>query len=561
MIRMEGAAPGLLLGPVLRYVDRSRATVWVETDRPCVVDVLGFREPTWTVHGHHYALVTVTGLPPASETPYEVLLDDVRVWPEAHGGCPPSLIRTSRDDGTFRLSFGSCRKGGFYDAEGLERYGADALAALAGQMATGPTSQWPDALLLLGDQVYADDPSPHLLTRLHDLPAHHEHDDADDDVRLEVRDFEGYTCLYHESWSEPAVRWLLSTVPSCMILDDHDLRDDWNTSWAWREYVTSRPWWPDRVTGAFASYWVYQHLGNLSPDELGGDEMFRAMRSIPDDEERSRTLDAFARRSDSEPGTARWSFHRDFGDAGGRVRLVAMDARCSRRLEPHDRAMLDDAEWQWVVDCVLADEGPPVDHVLLASTLPVLLLHGIHHLEGWNEAVTRGVWGRRAALLGEHLRQAVDLEHWSAFRGSFDDLVDLLRRVVTADRPPASILLLSGDVHCSYTARARLTGVEHPATAVHQLTMSPFRNPMERLLRLANWAFEQPPVRAAWHRIARLARVPDVAVEWDVDHGPWFDNGVMTVVVDGRRADVEVHHAHVRDGREVLSRTLRTSLT
>jgi hypothetical protein len=210
---------------------------------------------------------------------------------------------------------------------------------------------------------------------------------------------------------------------------------------------------------------------------------------------------------------------------------------------------------------VLPGDGRPVDHVVLASTLPLLLLHGIHHLEGWNEAVAGGAWGRRAALLGEHLRQAVDLEHWSAFRRSFDDAVDLLRRVVTGDRPPATVLVVSGDVHCSYTARAQLTGIDHAATAVHQLTMSPFRNPMKPLLRLANCAFERQSVRSLWHRVARLAGVADVAVEWEVDHGPWFANGVMTVVFDGRRAHVEVHHAGVQDGREVLVRTLRTSLT
>ena len=29
---------------------------------------------------------------------------------------------------------------------------------------------------------------------------------------------------------------------------------------------TAQAWWPGRVKGAYASYWVYQHLGNLSPD-------------------------------------------------------------------------------------------------------------------------------------------------------------------------------------------------------------------------------------------------------------------------------------------------------
>jgi phosphodiesterase/alkaline phosphatase D-like protein len=555
---VDGTGPRLLLGPVLRYVDESRATVWVETDRPCVVRVLGSQERTWTVHGHHYALLVLAGLAAASETPYEVHVDDVRVWPEPDSRFPASVIRTFRHDEAFRLSFGSCRQSGPYDEEGLKRYGADALVALAERMATTPTQQWTDALLLVGDQVYADDPSPHLITRLRDLPAHHQHDD----IRNEMRDFEGYTWLYHESWSKPAVRWLLSTVPSCMLLDDHDLRDDWNTSWAWRQYVTSRPWWRNRVVGAFSSYWVYQHLGNLSPEQLARDEMFGAMRSIRDDEQRSRTLDAFAWRSDTEPHTARWSFYRDFGDPRLGIRLVAIDARCSRRLDPDDRAMLDEDEWQWVVDQALhARHGERIDHLLLASTLPFLLLHGIHHLEGWNEAVARGAWGRTCAWLGEHLRQAVDLEHWAAFRNSFDGLVELLQRIVTSDTAPASVLILSGDVHCSYTARARLIDVQHPDTAVHQLTMSPFRNPMEWPLRAANWAFEQPLVRSVWHRIARLAGVPDVAIEWDIDHGPWFDNGLMTVILDGRAARVEVEHASVRDDRQQLSRTLSESLT
>ena len=557
MRRVDPSGPRLLLGPLLRYVDASRATVWVETDRPCEVRILGTRERTWTVHGHHYALLVLTGLAPASETPYEVHLDDQRVWPEPGSRFPPSLVRTFRHDETFRLSFGSCRQSAPYDEDGLRRFGADALVALAEQMLRAPTATWSDALLLVGDQVYADDPSPHLLTRLADVAAHHEHD-----LRDEMRDFEGYTWLYHESWGSPAVRWLLSTVPSCMLLDDHDLRDDWNTSWAWREYVTAQPWWRDRVTGAFASYWVYQHLGNMSPEQLAEDAVLAAVRSTEDDEERSRALDAFAWRCDTEPETTRWSFVRDFGDSRLGIRLVAVDTRCARRLDPDDRAMLREGEWQWVVDRALEPRPDGhVHHLMLASTLPLLLLPGIHHLEGWNEAVVRGAWGRRTALLGEHLRQAVDLEHWAAFRTSFDGFVDLLRRVVTAERPPASVLVLSGDVHCSYTARARLVGTEHPATPVHQLTMSPFRNPMNWPLRLANRAFQRPLLRRAFHRLARLAGVRDVDVDWGVDSGPWFGNGVMTVVVDGRDVRLEVRQAVVRDGQQQLVPTSSATLT
>ena len=33
----------LILGPLLRYLDEHKATVWVETDAPCEVEVLGTR--------------------------------------------------------------------------------------------------------------------------------------------------------------------------------------------------------------------------------------------------------------------------------------------------------------------------------------------------------------------------------------------------------------------------------------------------------------------------------------------------------------------------------------
>src|SRR4051794_11978790 len=101
--------PRLLIGPVLRHVGRTDATVWVETDAPCEVEVLGARERTWTVAGHHYALVTVEGLAPGSTTPYEVHLDGARGWPEDGSEFPPSRIRTPGRSRSFRIAFGSWR--------------------------------------------------------------------------------------------------------------------------------------------------------------------------------------------------------------------------------------------------------------------------------------------------------------------------------------------------------------------------------------------------------------------------------------------------------------------
>ena len=132
--------------------------------------------------------------------------------------------------------------------------------------------QWPDALLLLGDQIYADDVPPETEQFIANRDGEH---DAPAD---EIADFEEYTRLYREAWSDPVVRWLLSTVPVSMIFDDHDVRDDWNTSAAWVETMRRKPWWDSRIVGGLMSYWVYQHLGNLSPDDLLDDEQYLAVR-------------------------------------------------------------------------------------------------------------------------------------------------------------------------------------------------------------------------------------------------------------------------------------------
>ena len=554
----DSAGPALVVGPVLRYVDEHRATIWVETDRACDVAVVaaGARHatPTWSVHGHHYALVRVEELPEHQSTPYRVELDGRAVWPLPESEFPPSVIRTPSPYAPYRLSFGSCRRSAPFDDEHLEALGADALVALAARMVGAPHDTWPDLLLLLGDQIYADEPSDEILARLREA-----HPDRDPDIADEIQDFEEYTWLYQEAWTTPAVRWLLSTVPSGMLLDDHDLRDDWNTSLSWRREVTATPWWRDRVTGAYASYWVYQHLGNLSPAQLDADEVYAALRSTTDDDERTGLLDDVAWRADRDPSSIRWSFARDLGGAGRGVRLVAVDTRCSRQLDPDDRRMVDRHEWDWVREQVLRPEHP-YDHLLLASTLPFLLLPGIHHLEGWDEAVSEGAWGRPGKWVGEWLRQLLDLEHWAAWRASFAEVSDLLTDVVRSPTPPSTVLLLGGDVHCSYTAVAELTDVAHPATAIHQLTMSPFRNVIERPAKAAFRVLNRKVANAVVHRLARWSKVADVAMRWVVEHGVWFDNGVMTVDLAGRDATLAFDRAVVRDGGQSLDRLLEVDL-
>lgn len=562
---MSDSRPELSLGPLLRYVDSTEATVWVETDAPCEVRVrcgqVSASERTWGAHGHHYAVVALQGLEPGTATPYSVELDGQTVW--AHDGSRPSMVRTPGPGDRVRLAFGSCRKADSEEAgettssSGAE-LGVDALAAMAQRMSSDDHEQWPDAMLFVGDQIYADEPSPALRARLRARRSAGEGPPGavgSPEVTEEICDFTEYTWLYHESWQSEDVRWLLSTVPTCMILDDHDLRDDWNSSYSWRQEVTREPWWRARVEGAFSSYWVYQHLGNLSPRELEADKLYAAVRAADTDADREQLLADFAWRSDREPNAARWSYHRDFG----RTRLLVVDSRCSRRLDPEHRAMTDDVEWDWVRRTALDAD---VDHLLIGTSLPFLMMPALHELEGWNEATAEGAWGKGCAKLAEKFRLVVDLEHWAAFRASFDAMVELVQHVASTDTPPASVLWLSGDVHCSYLADARVGGVDPARTTVRQLTMSPFRNPLNLPVKVVNLVAQKSWVGRALRSLSRRAGVDQPDISWEIDHGPWFDNGLMTVVLEGRSAQVEVEHAGSGpDGIPTLRRTHTQTLT
>src|SRR5258708_25234417 len=105
----DGDAAGLVLGPLLRYVGEAAATIWVETDRACRVEILGRQARTFKVAGHHYGLVVADGLEPGAEYEYQVALDGAVCWPEPGSGFPPSVVRTLDPGRPPRLVFGSCR--------------------------------------------------------------------------------------------------------------------------------------------------------------------------------------------------------------------------------------------------------------------------------------------------------------------------------------------------------------------------------------------------------------------------------------------------------------------
>jgi PhoD-like phosphatase len=532
--------PRLVLGPVLRYASEREATVWVEADAACDVEVLGHSARTFCVEGHHYALVVVRGLEPGTVTEYGVALDGERVWPLPDSEFPPSVINTVKAGEHLEIVFGSCRVAVPHeppytltkdeDPRGRE---VDAIYALAMRMLERPREEWPHLLLWIGDQVYADEVSPGALQFIRSRR------DVREPPGEEVADFEEYTRLYWDSWTDPALRWLLSTVPSAMIFDDHDVHDDWNTSEAWVAEMRAKPWWNRRIVGAFMSYWIYQHIGNLSPDELDEDRVFCEVR---DAEDSTALLREFAFLADRETRGTRWSFYRDLGS----TRIIVLDSRAGRVLEPGNRSMLDDAEYDWVSEHTHGD----FDHLVLASTLPILLSRAMHWFEAWNEKVCEGAWGSAFAGIGERIRQGLDLEHWGAFEKSFHRVTGLMQEVGSGrhGEPPATITALSGDVHHAYLAEVGFRRGAGMKSAVYQAVSSPFRNPLDSKERAAIRLSSAKGTEALTRVLARSAGVKPLDVNWRFVEDPTFDNQVGTLEIDGRDALVRIERALPGDG-------------
>ena len=94
-----------------------------------------------------------------------------------------------------------------------------------------------------------------------------------------VADLDPAAKLDEESWNDllaaiglfragiPNVRKVLATVPSIMILDDHEVTDDWNISYTWAEAVYGNAAGSRIVTNGVLAYALFQHWGNR-PDRF-----------------------------------------------------------------------------------------------------------------------------------------------------------------------------------------------------------------------------------------------------------------------------------------------------
>lgn len=521
---------------MLRFIGDTEATVWVEMDEPCEVEILERKSSTFTVKGHHFALVALEDLEPGKPYEYEVHVGDARVWPPEGYEFPNPRIRTIADDEDFKLLFGSCRcSAPHHWPHTTQRWwnrkgrGIDALHTFALRMLRQPKKLWPNAMVMLGDQLYADQPPKNVREQVEGREVH-----ADGPVAV-LEDFEEYTIGYRDIWTYPVVRWMLSTMPTSMIFDDHEINDKWNTSEAWLEKHRKEDWYETRIIGGLMAYWIYQHLGNLSPRELREDEDYQRLLEAEDGSE---IVEDLARDAENQKSHSRFSFCSDMGPA----RLVVLDSRAGRQLEDGERRIMSVDEWDWVKE--RADSSHK--HLILGSSLPFLLPDGMHDIEAWSEAVTDGAWGKRMSPLGEKVRIGANLDHWACFQKSYRELEQLVIDVSTGKcgDPPETLIMFGGDVHHCFLTDVSLPAEAHGAkTKVWHAVCSGLRKELQLNERLV-LAFGHTWLAAKIARaLAAAANVRPRRLGTRITTRPRFRNQIGTLEIAGGEVGIRIEQA------------------
>ncbi len=545
----------LVLGPLLRYVSATAATVWVETDQPCDVEVLGVRTRTFTYELHSYALVVIEHLQPGSVLPYDVRLDGNVVWPPPDTD-RPATIRTLVTDDVVSVKFGSCRSAAPHvEPEILEPddhaagKGVDALRATGLVMLQQPHELWPDVIMFLGDQVYADESE--------DLPARHFARVRRPNSELPppgiVTDFEEYTALYRDAWGPEIERWVLSVTPTTMIFDDHEVIDDWNISEGWLDDIRKKRWWSDHIIGGMVSYWIYQHLGNLSPERIAHEGMLDEIVRLGDATDYLRRWALKSEEFTPVRGGYQFSYDRHLSDA----HAVVIDVRNGRVLKSGEREIVDEDEWEWIRDRALE----PSTHLILATSLPAFAPGGLHGLQQWNEALADGDRGRFLRRPSEALRRALDLEHWAAFDRSFRRLESLLIEVATPTpdhTPPRTVTIISGDIHFAFVVDVNMP--PECTSIVRQAICSPLRNTLGRRERLVMKLGVSRIGRRLGQRLLLAARRSTSQLSWELSSEPIFQNNIGTLEFDGDNGTLRIETARMVEGEQVLREEVVVSL-
>jgi len=430
--------PDLLLGPIIGGLSPTGAYLWGRTTGETILHAWLGKLPNLSdaqLVGKSLPLTPATGyagvaplqnLTPNTHYHYELTLQDTPPDPD-QGPFPDfTTFPVEQQPTGFSFAFGSCFRP-------LSENGGAIFRTLE-------TRRQEDDLrfiLLLGDQIYADAFDYNGIGKIAcTLP--------------EYRDVYTYT------WSRPLFRELLANLPAFMILDDHEVDDDW--VWVDSQRRTARiPFWDriirrlqgrpqserrlplHRVQDALQAYWEHQamHAPHLQlPPQLDWREQYTL---APDDS-----------------GSLAYSF--TFGTAA----FFVMDTRSMRVKNHRQKTILGAGQWQALENWLLAIKDQyPVKFLVTSSALLFRL---------WID---------------------VARDRWSGFPAERTRLLNFL-----ANHSIEGVYILAGDLHTAHAVHADLGSTDEKTIRVWEFCSSPFEQEPNQFSRHTYWPLCSHPVKA-----------------------------------------------------------------
>lgn len=471
------------IGPLVRATTTTSATIWAEFTHPCTMQlsVVPTQSPdaapinlsvrTTTVGGRHYAVPQLNNLQPATWYTYHIhtttldtptlqqadttLLQCFRTFDPSPTSQSPSLTPRA----PLRLVYGSCRK--------PDQPSTDALSSFASWLQNHfeqRETTWPHLLLLIGDQIYADQPTQPFLQQYPHL-------------RHGATQFADFALFYEYAWTQDdSVRQVLATIPSYMIFDDHEIINDWNIAPQWRAELIKRGLGQKLIDGLVA-YWLYQGWGNLIHQQTSNHPLLAIMQQA-----QTSGVDALeplrAAIKEDIYGPTELSWHYTIPT---NPPIFVANVRANRTTvfnnNPHTlyapARIMDQPQMSELQTWMQEHDNAPS---LLVSSVPALLPPFIglaEYLLGlrlWPHGPAPLRWlGQQLARLQLKLAVTTSFDHWPVFSATWQELLHLL------DTRHHDILLLSGDVHFSYATKAHRTFTKKTAR-LYQFVSTPIQN-------------------------------------------------------------------------------------
>lgn len=271
-------------------------------------------------------------------------------------------------------------------------------------------------VIMLGDQIYADQPHCHNSQK----------------IAVTLQD---YRQVYEFAWSRKGLKALLEQLPAFMILDDHEVDDDW----AWLDFDRLHaqiPWWNrfwrwlmgrtlpertlprERVQNALQTYW--EHQGMHAPRPVRIPQLTVKDQFVLDRQ---------------DPGSLAYKFKH------GGAAFFVLDTRTHRVRGHRGRQMLGEDQWL-MFENWLQETKDQYTHKFVVTS---------------------------SSLLGNFLFDLAS-DRWSGFPDEQRRMMELI-----ANHGINGVIFLTGDLHSAHAIRVDLQGSDGATIPVWEFCSSPFK--------------------------------------------------------------------------------------